>query len=341
YFLTTGWDRFGIFSEYGFTVNKRDIGRKRTHICTSPEMLKFVIKAWHALTGILRENKFDRVHVFFGVPTGLLIFHPGLKNSHVTLWAGGSDVPWHNKERFWLLYAFLTPVIKRIWKKAAAVICNSSDLRGEVLRFSPGLQVKVLYNGIDTDSFHPAETVQPPRPFTVLCAGRLIPFKRTETIIRAAALLKAAGRKMRVRIAGEGSERAALENLASTLAVTDTVEFLGGLPREKMPQLYRESDVFAHMSRTEGMCNSVLEAMATALPVISSDTGDAGDLLQDCGTALADGTPEAFARSITRYMQDAGLRAAHGQAARAKTERMSWEQSAGKYLALLERADAP
>lgn len=335
YFLTAGWNRFGLSREHGFTVNRINTGRRRTHICTSPEMLEFVIKAWHELGTVLKEQSFDRVHIFFGVPTGLLIFHPGLRKAHNTIWAFGSDVPWHNKERFWLLYLFLTPVIKSVWRRATALVCNSDDLRSEILAVSPELDVKVIYNGIDTASFRPVEPPRPEHPFTILCAGRLIPLKRTELVIKAAALLKNSGHALRVRIAGEGAERSGLENLARGLGLADSVEFLGALPREQMPEIYRSADVFTHMSRTEGMCNAILEAMATGLPLIASDTGDAAALLQNCGTLLPDSTPETCAAAILRYLTDPALRCGHGKAAREAAERMSWEQSAPKYLALL------
>ncbi len=334
YFLTSGWQSFGISRENGYTLNQLSTGRKRTHICTTPEMLVFVIKAWRELDKIFKEQRFDRVHVFFGVPTGLLLFHPKLKKIPAMLWACGSDVPWHNKERFWLLYLLLTPLIKLIWKKSASVVCNSEDLKAEINHFSPELPVKVIPNGVDTDTFRPS-AARPERPFTVLCAGRLIPLKRTEVLIQAAALLKSSGSDVRIKIAGEGAERAALAALTAKLGVTDTVVFLGDVPREQMPQVYREADLFAHMSRIEGMSNAILEAMASGLPVIASAAGGAAQLIKDCGTTLTESTADNLAKAITVYIATPGLAAAHGTAAREKAETMGWEKSATQYLALL------
>jgi len=116
--------------------------------------------------------------------------------------------------------------------------------------------------------------------FYLFIAARLEYQKGIDAIIRALPLLPA---NVKFLIAGGGSEESMLRALASELGVESRVVFLGALERDDVPK-YRNTvvcDVFVHPSRSEGLGNSVLSAMAGRLPVIATQVGGLADFIFD------------------------------------------------------------
>lgn len=111
-------------------------------------------------------------------------------------------------------------------------------------------------------------------------AARLEHQKAIDVIIRSLTLLPS---RVHLVIAGEGSEEKMLTELTSELQLTERVHFLGSLLRDDVPK-YRNtivSDIFVHPSRSEGLGNSVLSAMAARLPVIATQVGGFKDFIFD------------------------------------------------------------
>lgn len=333
YFLTAGFDGdFGVSEANGYTLHKIKTIRRHTYICTNVEMADFVLRAWFALNGIFKTRQFDIIHIFFGMPTGFLSFHPQMKKTPFVISAGGSDVPWFNPTRFQMLYHLLTPVVKNIWARSGKTVANSAFLRDLILRHSPELDAGVIPNGIDIETFTPPPL--PAEPGTLLYCGRLVPHKKADVMIRALALLPA---KARLILAGDGAMRPELEALASSLGVADRVEFCGWVDFAKMPDLYRRAHIYLQISEVEGMSNSVLQAMACGLPAILSRNGAAGYAGGDNAQFLDEVTPQTVAKAANAYMADRALYAAHSAKARAYAEKSGWAEVARQYLAEFEK----
>ncbi|MBS4010701.1 MAG: glycosyltransferase [Roseovarius sp.] len=105
------------------------------------------------------------------------------------------------------------------------------------------------------------------------------PYKGIDVLIAAAAHLVATGLTLRVRIAGEGRLRLELEAMAKRLAVEDSVVFLGRLDRNAVMSEMRGADLYVQPSLTEGLPRAVIEACATAAPVVASRVGGIPELL--------------------------------------------------------------
>lgn len=113
--------------------------------------------------------------------------------------------------------------------------------------------------------------------------------------------------------------------------------------RDDVAPLLRSMDVFALGSRREGISNTVLEAMATGLPVIASGTGGNLELVVDgtTGTLVPPGDSEALTRALLRYARDTDLARSHGRAARIRVEQeYSLKNMMARYEALYRAADA-
>lgn len=213
-------------------------------------------------------------------------------------------------------------------------------------------RVEQIYNGVDTVQFRPAEGDRPaigPRGFldgatlVVGAVGRMVPIKDHATLVRGFAALSqicpnvAVG--ARLVVIGDGPERERCERLADELDVASRCWFAG--ERADVACLLRGLDVFCMTSLNEGINNTVLEAMATALPVVATAVGGNPELVIDSvtGQLIPTQSPHALARALARYAADSNLRRRHGIAGRLRAEReFSLERMIADYCALYQRA---
>lgn len=199
-------------------------------------------------------------------------------------------------------------------------------------------------NGIDLARFAPqgprADLAVPGEGPLIGTVAALRAEKNIARLLRAAAILAREGMAFRLAVIGDGPERAMLGALAAGLGIAERTRFTGHVPDPA--EAYRALDLFALSSDTEQMPFSVLEAMATALPVAATDVGDVRAMLAPenaphvaaCGDA-------ALAAAIGGLLRDAGLRAAIGAANRARAERDFDQEVMFARHAALWRNEAP
>lgn len=153
-------------------------------------------------------------------------------------------------------------------------------------------EIEVVGNGIDTDKFTPSgpadDKMDSP---AVLFVGRLVDGKRPLNAVHALAVARSMGLDATLYVAGTGPLEAELRRVAVQESVDDAVEFLGHVPYEEMPAVYRAADVLVLPSRDEGFPRTVLEAMASGVPVVSSDLDQISPLVEVGGRTvdIADG----------------------------------------------------
>jgi sugar transferase (PEP-CTERM/EpsH1 system associated) len=147
----------------------------------------------------------------------------------------------------------------------------------------PAQRISVIHNGVNGVGFRPDPAIREATrrelgfaegELCIGCVGNLLPVKDHLTVLRAFGEIagRTEGRKWRLVIAGEGPERPRLESFLNQNRVwKGRVELLGLSSR--IPQLLNALDIYVLSSLTEGISNSLLEAMATGLPVIATDTG--------------------------------------------------------------------
>jgi glycosyltransferase involved in cell wall biosynthesis len=312
------------------TIYKLPIQKKSIHYWTMREILSYSIKV-HAFVKKRGTHKFDLAHAFFGIPCGIITWI-NRKQMPYIISMRGSDVPGFN-ERFSLQYVFLSPFIRHIWRKAHAVVANSAGLRDLAHRTDPLLNIHLIPNGIDTHEFMFRQDRNDGR-IVILTVARLIRRKGIDDLLRALPDIIMQQPGVSVRIIGEGNMEKELRTLALNLGIKDHVEFLGYIPHDKLPEYYATSDIFVLPSRNEGMSNTVLEAMACGLPIITTDTGGTNELIRDNGQVIPVGHPDAIASAIHRYLNDRNLRYTHGSRSRLLAESMDWKQIADEYIKL-------
>lgn len=208
----------------------------------------------------------------------------------------------------------------------------------------PAQKVRTICNGVDTERFAPGDrdaarqTLRiPPGSTVVGTVGRLDPVKGQAGLIQAFSGIPRDIPSLLV-IAGDGPCRAELDAVARATGCQDRVRILG--EREDIPAVLRALDIFVLPSLGEGISNAILEAMATALPVIASRVGGNGELVTDGvnGRLVEARRSDVLAEAIAGYLTDSVLAAAHGAAGRTRVEReFSLERMLASYDELYQR----
>jgi L-malate glycosyltransferase len=200
----------------------------------------------------------------------------------------------------------------------------------------PRRKIDVIHNGVALDRLRrPVDRALrlqlcggTDRPI-LLTTARLTPQKGVDVLLRAAVHLP----DVRSVIAGDGPERLRLEAEARSLGLGDRVLFLG--ERSDVPELLAASDVFVLSSFCEGLSLSVLEAMASAKPVVASAIRGTDELVVDgeSGLLVRPGDPEALAHAVRRVLDDSSLGARLARLpgpAQRSASRPRWRRSASQ-----------
>jgi L-malate glycosyltransferase len=204
----------------------------------------------------------------------------------------------------------------------------------------PARRLVRMTSGVDTEQFHPgpsavvAELLPGPR---VMFSGRLHPQKNLPLLLSAWAEI--AGRTAaNLILLGPGPDRRQLIELAGSLGIADRVQFVGAVAN---PADYlRAADVFVLPSVAEGMSNSLLEAMATALPCVVSGIGGNTDLIADgqTGRLVSAATAEAWSRTLREVLENPAEMRRFGEAARRRIdEQFALNVVVDRYLDLYRR----
>lgn len=179
---------------------------------------------------------------------------------------------------------------------------------------------RIIYipNGVDVEQFYPVGWAWPacmPQPTEriLLCVARLEYAKGIDVLLHAWAQMLAmpadwrAGLHLRLCLAGDGSRRAELEQLAATLGIQKSVEFYGTC--HDIPRLLQSSWAFVLPSRWEGMPNALLEAMACALPCVATRVSGSEDLIEQGvnGLLVEPEKPEQMAYALRLVLEDIDL----------------------------------
>ncbi|MYA93023.1 MAG: glycosyltransferase family 4 protein [Chloroflexi bacterium] len=175
--------------------------------------------------------------------------------------------------------------------------------------------------GTSPQLFRPSKS-NPPRPFTIGYIGRLVPEKGAQLLLRAAAQLTG---EWRLRIIGGGPQRAALERLAQELGIGERLTFLGQLPSPQLPAEYHQLDALCLPSLTrknwkEQFGRVLVEAMASGVPVIGSDSGAIPGVIGGAGLLVPEGDHQALADALRKLRGQPELREELREKGRARFE---------------------
>jgi len=210
---------------------------------------------------------------------------------------------------------------------ADRVVVNAEALRP---RGAAAARTDVIPSGVDTDVFRPRPDARAAMRTrlgfgndepVIGTVGRLEARKGTATLIAAAARLAKKGLSdLRVVVVGDGPLRDELPALAARLGISGRVAMLGD--RSDIPEILAALDIFVLPSRTEGMSNALLEAMATALPVVATAVGGNPEVVaaEMTGVLVPVDDSMAMADAVLRLLTTPTLAGELGGAARRHVE---------------------
>lgn len=280
------------------------------------------------------------------------------------LWAavGSADVAHVFANSGWAFHLFVTPALIIARFRNVPVIVNyrggnaatffqtapSYVLRflGQVeMRVTPsaylqrvfanfGLSATVIPNIIDLARFE----FSPGRSFGL--APKIVVTRNLEAIydiptaIRAFARVRQVFPKASLVIAGSGPERDPLQKLSKVLVPDAPVKFTGRVDNADMQSLYADADCLINPSRVDNMPNSILEAFASGVPVVSTNAGGIPDMVTDGVSALLApvGDDAALASHVLRVLQNSAVASALREAGLAEAKKYAWHEVKRSWL---------
>jgi glycosyltransferase involved in cell wall biosynthesis len=323
----------GFFKETfskNITIYKIGVHKKTLHYWRKIEVIEWLLKAGFYYRKMLRRNGYDLVHAFFGFPSGWLCYKTAGKLPYI-ISLRGSDVPGQNA-RLAFDYKLLGRLFKAVWNKASALIACSEGLKSRALRFLPSAEIDVIPNGVDLERFFPSKTVRRKDELKLVTVGRLSGTKRIEMVICAVDIFIKQGYKVRFLIVGGGAEEKSLRQLIAEKNLAPFIKLTGRVEPEKMPDFYRDSDIYISATMQEGMSNAMLEAMASGLPIITTRCEGVDELIDKNGVIVEQAGIEPIAEAIKKLADDNGAHEQMSIEARKKAEQFSWENAANNYL---------
>lgn len=274
----------------------------------------------------------------------------------LALWrtAGRSDVMHLMANSGWSWHLFAAPAIWVGWLRGVPVVVNyrggeaGSFLArsGRLVRLSlrrasrlvvpsgflhelfsrHGYVADIVPNIVSLDRFSPGGP-KPAAPQLVV-ARNLEALYDNATALRAFAIVRAQHLDARLTVAGTGPLEADLKALAASLGVADAVTFCGRIDRDQMADLLRSSHVALNPSLADNMPNSVLEALASGVPVVSTRVGGVPYIVADEQTALLvpPGNEQAMAQAVLRLLDDPALSQRLSMAGLQLVQQYTWGQ---------------
>lgn len=194
--------------------------------------------------------------------------------------------------------------------------------------------IRILPGSVDLDRFRPSEGKKP-GAYSFVTVSALIPLKRVEDFLEAIVRVRRARAGVTAAVVGAGPLERELLHRAERLGLREAVDFLGF--REDVETVLKDSHVFVLTSRQEGLSIAITEAMASQLPVVATDVGEAADLVRDgeTGFLFSVGDVDALAGRMLELYDDADLRARLGSSGRKAVSRLDRSAVAEAYREIL------
>ena len=200
---------------------------------------------------------------------------------------------------------------------------------------------EVFPNGVEIEKFQ-NKSANPPDSKIIVTTSRLVYKNGIDILIRAMAEVKKTIPGSKLHIIGDGPLRQGLEALVRKLSLQEQIKFFGNIPHDKIPVHLHEAGVFARPSRSEGMGNSFIEALAAGLPIVGTPVGGIVDIIKDGETGLFCRSEDAkdCADKIIRLLQDENLSSSIVARGKKMVEaRFSWDNISLKYASLFYRGE--
>ncbi len=241
----------------------------------------------------------------------------------VVNYRGGNAEEFFSRSFFWI-----RPTMRLVDR----LIVPSGFLQQIFDRF--GLAAEVVPNVIDLERFAPNSAKKTPHANGphIIVTRNLEPIYDIGTALRALSIVRNTWPDVRMTIAGSGPERNALVELTQELGLTNNVTFTGRLDNEHIALVYQQADVFVNPSLVDNMPISILEALASGTPVVTTDVGGIPFLVEHDRTAMLvpPRDASAMAAALLDLLSNQARADRLASAGRAYVHRYNWESVRGR-----------
>ena len=294
------------------------VPKPRTHVLRRFWFRQLRDKPWQIsnaelseLLSVLSATHARLLHIYFGqIAVHLLPLIRAWTNPSVVSFHGADVMVDMNKPAY-------REVTLQMLDAVTLVLVRSESLRRALtdLGCNPK-KIAIQRTGIPLEEFPFRDRTVPRNgEWRFVQAGRLIEKKGLPVTFRAFSTFLKQHPNATLTIAGEGPLLPELQNLARELGIADRVSFTGFISQEQLREIYYRSHIFLHPSQTgrdgnqEGIPNSMLEAMATGLPVFASEHGGIPEAIENgvSGVLVPERDDEALARALLNAAQDPGF----------------------------------
>ena len=302
------------------------------------EPLAFSKRAWHELRN--RKGDFDLVHdnqclgwdilrIEHNIPTIVTLHHPITKDRELEM-SHAKTARKRRQLKRW--YSFVEMQGKVASKLPRIVVVSENSIKDIHNDMGVSLdRMRLVPVGVDPDLFSPKPHVQRQPGRLITTASADVALKGLSYLLEAMAKLRADGADIRLTIIGKPRPGHSMD-LIESLGLRPFIDFVSGVPDERIVELYAESELAVVPSLYEGFSLPAIEAMATGTCLVATDggalpevTGKDGETVLQCPAGDAD----ALAAAIRRGLADESLRRRIGDAGRTRVvERWSWRHCA-------------
>lgn len=279
----------------------------------------YLLKVWYPIGAYFKARSLTRMHTYstswammsyMGFPA--LLLKNRIPRFVLSLQEGDSIAHVTRRWRIRVVGA----LYRRIFARADVVQCISHYLANFAATMgTPRNRIKVIPNGVDVAAFTQSYSEQDltalrtkyhltSSDYVLITTSRLVPKNAVDQIIHALTYLPA---HVKALIVGNGPLEHELRTLVTTLKLEDRVKFAGYIQQQEIPKYLKASDIFIRTSKSEGMGNSFIEAMAAGIPVIGTRVGGIADFLIDGETGLVCDTENSapdIARKVQKLIND-------------------------------------
>ncbi len=280
----------------------------------------------------LRDIFYNLMYFTEALMVGVWMQAKGQRHLHAHLGAQAATVAMYVKEVFGFGFSVTVhgpdefydapgQYLTRKVESADFIVCISNFARSQLMKLSDydhWHKLEVSRLGVDPEVFKPRPFEETPEVFEIICVGRLCPAKGQHILVDALDRLLAAGRSVRLRIVGDGPDRASLERHVHRLGREREIIFEGAVNQDRIRNLYSRAHIFSMPSFAEGIPVVLMEAMAMEIPCVTTRITGIPELIRDGidGLLVAPSSVEELADALGRVMDDTELRRRLGQAGR-------------------------
>ena len=235
----------------------------------------------------------------------------------------------------WLQKIFIPTIAKWTFRSADRIICYTPEEKAALIRIGIDPEkISIIHNGINTSTFsgscdHASREI--------LWIGRFTPGKGVEYLIEGFEIFLKEHPDFRLLMIGKGPGKDEINKMIQEMGLSGNIKIKDFVPNSDLPEVYQNSRLFVLPSLHEGVPRTILEAMASGLPIVCTELPQLVDIVNGCGLMVPVKDSDALAGALSRVVSDKILADKLGRCGRARVEKnFSWDDTVRQTLALYE-----